>query len=81
MLESRLLLGIFVSIVSVGGLTFFASKWLERVEKDIRLNGNVKKDLFVRALITFMVLAVIAMSILLILTGIIGSIVGGFTWN
>lgn len=81
MLESRLLLGIFVSIVSVGGLTFFASKWLDRVEKDIRLNGNVKKDLFVRALITFMVLAVIAVSILLILTGIIGSIVGGFTWN
>lgn len=81
MLESRLLLGIFVSIVSVGGLTFFASKWLERVEKDIRINGNVKKDLFVRALITFMVLAVIAMSILLILTGIIGSILGGFTWN
>ena len=81
MLESSLLLGIFVSIVSVGGLTFFASKWLERVEKDIRLNGNIKKDLFVRALITFMVLAVIAMSILLILTGIIGSIVGGFTWN
>lgn len=81
MLESNLLLGIFVSIVSVGGLTFFASKWLDRVEKDIRLNGNIKKDLFVRALITFMVLAVIAMSILLILTGIIGSIVGGFTWN
>lgn len=81
MLESSLLLGILVSIVSVGGLTFFASKWLDRVEKDIRLNGNVKKDLFVRALITFMVLAVIAMSILLILTGIIGDIVGGFTWN
>lgn len=81
MLESSLLLGIFVSIVSVGGLAFFASKWLDRVEKDIRLNKNVKKDLFVRALITFMVLAVIAMSILLILTGIIGSIVGGFTWN
>lgn len=81
MLESSLLLGIFVSIVSVGGLTFFASKWLDRVEKDIRLNGNVKKDLFVRALITFMVLAVIAMSMLLILTGIIGDIVGGFTWN
>lgn len=81
MLESDLLLGIIVSIVSVGSLSFFASKWLERVEKDIRLNGNVKKDLFVRALITFMVLAVIAMSILLILTGIIGSIVGGFTWN
>lgn len=81
MLESDLLLGIIVSIVSVGGLTFFASKWLERVEKDIRLNGNIKRDLFVRALITFMVLAVIAMSILLILTGIIGSIVGGFTWN
>lgn len=81
MLESNLLLGIVVSIVSVGGLTFFASKWLERVEKDIRLNKNAKKDLFVRALITFMILAVIAVSILLILTGIIGNIVGGFTWN
>lgn len=81
MLESDLLLGIIVSIVSVGGLAFFASKWLDRVEKDIRLNKNAKKDLFVRALITFMILAVIAVSILLILTGIIGSIVGGFTWN
>lgn len=81
MLESDLLLGIIVSIVSVGGLTFFASKWLDRVEKDIRLNKNAKKDLFVRALITFMILAVIAVSILLILTGIIGNIVGGFTWN
>lgn len=81
MLESDLLLGIIVSIASVGGLTFFASKWLDRVEKDIRLNKNAKKDLFVRALITFMILAVIAVSILLILTGIIGNIVGGFTWN
>ena len=81
MLESDLLLGIIVSIVSVGGLAFFASKWLDRVEKDIRLNKNAKKDLFVRALIIFMILAVIAVSILLILTGIIGNIVGGFTWN
>lgn len=81
MLESNLLLGIFVSIVSVGGLTFFASKWLDKVERDIRLRKQVEKDLFVRALITFMVLSIIAISILLILTGIIGEVVGGFTWN
>lgn len=65
--QTMLLVGMVVGLIVTGVSTYFASLWLDKMEFDIRVKGHYKKDLFVRAFITFLLLAVIVMYLFIVI--------------